>query len=165
MHKRFLASTVLAALLFSQSSNLLLAALCPHLQSPQVSCTKHFAESTMSHDDMGDMHMDSMEHMDSMDDHIAATHEPAFDRFPNAVALGQPVGLCTHCAAHSRTTPTSVSFTEIEASKRSGSFAVPQVVPKVVSVEMSSLAALTLRVHGPPGETTPRHVLINIFRI
>ena len=153
MHKRFLVTTVLAAaLLFSLGGNFLVAALCPHLRSAQVSCHTHPAESTMSHDDMGDMAMDSMD-------------ESASNPDPNAIAIGEPIGLCPHCAVHSRTKPNAVSLREVEASKRAGSFAIPDAIPNVVSVEMSSLKVLTSRAHGPPGETTRRHILINIFRI
>ena len=153
MHKRCLAIIVLGvALLFSQGGSFLIAALCPHLRSGQVSCHKQRAESTMSHDEMGNMVMDS-------------TDESAFNPDPNAVAVGEPNGQCSHCALHSRTTPPAASPGEIKASKRSGSFAVPDAVPQAVSVEMSYPAILTSRAHGPPGETTPRYVLINIFRI
>jgi len=153
MHKRFLAITVIGvALLFSQGGSFLIAALCPHLRSGQASCNKHSAESTMSHHEMGNMVMDSMD-------------ESASNPDPNAVALSEPIGLCSHCAMHSSTAPPAISLREIEASKRSGTFAIPDAVPQVVSVEMPGLAILTLRAHGPPGETTPRQVLINIFRI
>jgi hypothetical protein len=153
MYKRFPAITVLGvALLFSQGGSFLIAALCPHLRSGQVSCNTHHTGSTMSHHNMGEMAMDP-------------THESASNPDPNAVALGEPIGLCSHCAMHSRTAPPAVSLREIEASKRSGTFAIPDAVPQVVSAEMPYLAILTLRAHGPPGETTPRHVLINIFRI
>ena len=106
----------------------------------------------MSHDDMGDMAMDSMD-------------ESAASTDPNAVAIGEPIGLCPHCAVHARTKPNAVSLREVEASKRAGSFAIPDAIPNVVSVEMSSLKVLTSRAHGPPGETTRRFILINIFRI
>jgi|ERR1700730_6119310 len=153
MHKRFLAITVLGvSLLFSQGGSFLIAALCPHLPSEHISCNTHRAESTMSHDNMDDMAMDSMDQSASNPD-------------PNAVAVGEPIGLCSHCAMHSRATPSPISLREIEASKRSGTFAIPDAVPNVVSVEISYPAILTSRAHGPPGETTPRHVLINIFRI
>ena len=108
--------------------------------------------SEMSDDEMGHMAMDSM-------DESASTPDP------NAVALGEPIGLCSHCAMHSRTVPPAVSLREIEASKRSGTFVIPDALPQVVSVEMRYLAIFTSRAHGPPGETTPRHILINIFRI
>ena len=152
MYKRFLAITVLGvALLFSQGGSFLIAALCPHLRSAQISCNTHDTGFAMSHD-MGHMAMDSMD-------------ESASNPDPNAVALGEPIGLCSHCAMHSSTAPPAVSLREIEVSKRSGTFAIPDAAPGVVSVEMPYLAILISRAHGPPGETIPRHVLINIFRI
>ena len=153
MHKRFLATTVLAtALMFGLGGNFLIAGLCPHLRAAPVLCHSQIAESPMSHDDMGDMEMDPMD-------------ESASNPDPNAIAIGEPIGLCPHCAVHSRTTPNAVSLREVEASKRAGSFALPHAIPNVVSVEMSSLKVLTSRAHGPPGETTRRFILINIFRI
>ena len=153
MHKRFLTISVVGvALLFSQGGSFLIAALCPHLRSAQISCNTHDTGSAMSHDTMGNMAMDSM-------------GESASNPDPNAVALGEPIGLCPHCAMHSRTAPPAVSLREIEASKRSGTFAIPDAALRIVSVEMPYFAILTSRAHGPPGETTPRHVLINIFRI
>lgn len=153
MHKRFLATTILAtALLFGLGGNFLVAALCPHLRSAQVSCDTHHAQSTMSHDDMGDMEMDSRDESVSNPD-------------PNAVALGKPIGFCPHCAVHSRSTANAVSITEIELAKRSGTLAIPEAVPTVASVEMSPVAVLTLRAHGPPGTFKPKYLLINIFRI
>ena len=156
MHKRFLASTVLAtALLFSLGGNFLVAALCPHLRSAQVSCHAPLAESKMSHDDMGEMEMDEMDSMD----------ESASNPDPDAIAIGEPIGLCPHCAVHSRTTPNVVSLREVEASQQPGSFAIPDAIQNVVFVETSLVAVSTPRAHGPPGTTTPRHILINIFRI
>ncbi len=153
MHKRFLVIIVIGvALLSGQGVSFLIAALCPQLRSAQVSCTKHSAESTMSHDEMGHMAMDSMDESVSNPD-------------PNAVALGEPIGLCSHCAMHSRTAPPAVLLRETETSKRSGTFVIPDAVPQVISVEMSYLAIVSSRAHGPPGRTLPLHVLINIFRI
>lgn len=153
MQQRFLATTVLtAALLFSLGGNFLTAALCPHLRSTQAACEPHAAEPAMSHEGMGDMHVESME-------------EPVSNPDLNAIALGQPIQPCSHCAAHSRTTPNAVSQREIEASKRSGNIAIPDAVPTVVSVNPLSVAVVTSRAHGPPGTAIPRHILINIYRI
>ena len=153
MHKRFLATTVLAtALMFGLGGNFLIAGLCPHLRAAQVSCHSQVAESPMSHDDMGDMEMDSMD-------------ESASNPDPDAIAIGEPIGLCPHCAVHSRTTPNAVSLREVEASQRAGSFGTPDAIPNVVPVETSTVSILISRSHGPPGDTTRRHVLINIFRI
>lgn len=162
MHQRFLAVIVLpVALLFSLSGSLLIATFCPHLQPAQVSCHTQVAESKMPGHDMGEMSKDSMHSMDSM--HV--TGEPASNPSPKAVALGQPDELCPHCAVHSRTSPDVVSLRETGAAKRPGGFANPVAVLPVAFVEMSVAAVLTSRAHGPPGTSTPRHILMNIFRI
>ena len=114
--------------------------------------------SEMADDEMGHMGMDSINSMDSMD-------ESASNPDPNAVALGEPIELCSHCAMHSLTVLPAVSLREIEAPKRSGTFVIPDAVPQVISASMPYLGIFTSRAHGPPGQNLPRHVLINIFRI
>lgn len=156
MPKRFLVTTVLAAaLLFSQGGNLLVAALCPHLQSGMASCETKLSEPTMSHEDMG--HMD-VGHMDKQDE-----TQPDVDS--NAVSLGQPTGPCSHCAVHSRTNPNTASLRQAEAAKRSMDLNIPLQVSGVAPVAASPVPVLISRAHGPPGDPTPRHILINIFRI
>lgn len=151
MHKRFLATTVLAtALLFSQGGNFLVAALCPHLQSGMASCETQLADAPMAHEDMG---------------HTEMHHEPPSNLDPYAVALGQPTGPCSHCAVHSRKNPNTASFRETEAAKHSVDPNIPLHFSRVAPVTVTPVAVLTSRAHGPPGESTPRHILINIFRI
>ena len=153
MYKRFLTTTVIAvALLFSQGGKFLVAAFCPHLQSAMTSCNPH-PEHVMSHEDMGQMEMDSME------------HEPASKPDLNAVALSQPTVPCPHCALHSSATSNNASLKEAGAAKRSGDLNNPLTSSIVATVSSSLVTVLTLRAHGPPGKTTPRHILINIFRI
>ncbi len=151
MHKRFLATTVLAtALLFSQGGNFLVAALCPHLQSGMASCETQLAESTMSHEDMG---------------HMGMGHESASNLNSDAGAFGQPIKPCSHCAVHSRTNPNTASLRETEAAKRSADLSIPLPFSRVSPVSVPTVSVLTSRAHGPPGQPTPRHILINIFRI
>ncbi len=157
MYKRFLVTTVIAvALLFSQGGKFLVAAFCPHLQSPMASCKAQPTEHVMSHEDMGHMEMDSQ---------METAHEPASRSDPNAVALSQPTVPCPHCALHSSTTPGTASLKETEAARPSGDLSNPLTFAVVATVSSSLAAVLTLRAHGPPGKTTPRHILINIFRI
>lgn len=154
MHKRFLATTVLAtALLFSQGGNFLIAALCPHLQSGMASCETELTEPTMSHEDMGHM------------GHMEMEPQPASQPNPDAFALGQPIGPCSHCAVHSRTTPNKASLRQAEAAKRSVDLNIPLQVARVAPVAASPVPVLTSRAHGPPGEQPSRYILINIFRI
>jgi hypothetical protein len=155
MHKRFVATTVLAvALLFSQGGNFLIASLCPHLRSTLASCDTQIAEPAMSHADMGHMQMDASQTESS----------------PNAVpdgarSLGKPIGPCSHCAVHSRTTSNAISLRDTEAAKRTLGVSVPLTFSRVAPVTTSRVAVLTSRAHGPPGEHTSRYILINIFRI
>ncbi len=151
MNKRFLATIVLAvALLFSQGGNFLVAALCPHLQSGMASCKTQLAEPTMSQEDMG---------------HMGMEHATAPNLDPDVVALGQPIGPCSHCAVHSRTNPNTASLRETEAAKRSVDLNIPLPFSRVSPVSVPPVSVLTSRAHGPPGEPTPRYILINIFRI
>ena len=154
MYKRLPATTILAAsLLFSQGGNLLIAALCPHLRSGMASCEAQASTSPMSHEDMGHMGQMQME------------PEPSSHPNPNSFVLGQPIGPCSHCAVHSRTTTNAVSLRETEVAKRSIDLSIPLQFSRVGPVAVSPLAVLASRAHGPPGEAIPRHILINIFRI
>jgi len=151
MHKRFLATTVLVgAVLFSQGGNFLVAARCPHLQSGMASCATQLSEPTMSHEDMGHMEME---------------HETVSNGDPDAVAFGQPMEPCSHCAVHSRTYPNTASVRETEAVKRLVDLNISLNYSRVAPVTVHPVAVVTSRAHGPPGEHTPRHMLINIFRI
>jgi hypothetical protein len=154
MHKRFVATTVLAvALLFSQGGNFLIASLCPHLRSTLASCDTQTAEPAMSHDDMGHMQM-----------HGSDT-ESSPNRDPYALSLGKPIGSCSHCAVHSRTTSNAISLRDIEAAKRAGDLSIPLTFSTFAPVTTSPVAVLTSRAHGPPGESTSRYLLLNVFRI
>ncbi|MGH9904821.1 MAG: hypothetical protein ACRD8U_04450 [Pyrinomonadaceae bacterium] len=158
MHKRFLVTTILGiVLLFSQGGNFLVGALCPHLRSAAASCDMQVSEVEMSHEGMSHEEMGHMD-MDSI-------NEPAVRQDNEADALGQPTKPCSHCAVHSRSSSNAISLRETDTPKRSADSAIPLAVPTIVQVVTSSAPILTSRAHGPPGDATPRHILINIFRI
>lgn len=154
MHKRFVATTVLAvALLFSQGGNFLIGSLCPHLRSTLASCDTQIAEPAMSHADMGHMQID------------ASRTESSPNAVPDELSLGKPIGRCSHCAVHSRTNSNAISLRDTEAAKRAGDLSVPFTFSRIAPVATSPVAVLTSRAHGPPGEHTSRYILINNFRI
>ncbi len=109
----------------------------------------------MSHEDMG--HMGHME--------MEMEPELASQSSPSAFAPGQSNDQCSHCAVHSGTTPNTASLRQGEAAKRSIDLNIPLKIVRVAPVAASPVAVLTSRAHGPPGDPTPRHILINIFRI
>ncbi len=154
MHKRFLPTTVLAvAFLFGQGGNFLIASFCPHLGSGLASCEMQVMQPAASGEHMGHRQMESME------------SESTPEQNAGGNALGKPTEPCRHCAVHSRSTPDASLLREIEAEKRSGHLNLPLIVTRVFSVPTSFEPILSARAHGPPGELTPRHILINIFRI
>lgn len=154
MHKRFLASVVLAvAFLFSQGGNFLIASLCPHLGSVLASCEMQVTQPVASHEHMDHMQMESME------------TESTQEQIADGDSFGRPNEPCQHCAVHSRSGPDASLLRVVEAPTRSVHLTSPLVISRVVTVPTSFLTVLSARAHGPPGESTPRHILINIFRI
>ena len=153
MQNRLLATTVLGfALLFSQGGNFLVAALCPHVQSGMASCETPAADPASSHEAMG---------------HAVMDHEPlpASEHNPNAIALSQSHGSCSHCAVHSQTTPRAASLRETDTAKRTFDLGIALQFSRVAPVSESAVAVLSSRAHGPPGEGPARYILINNFRI
>lgn len=153
MYKRFLATTIISvALLLSQDGNFLVAAFCPHLESATASCNTQPAEQKMSHEHMGHAGMGGME------------HERKAQPNPNAVALSQSSLPCLHCASHSGATSSAITLKEGDATRRYDQISNPHTV-SIAATIASSVPLPNFRAHGPPGKTTPRHVLIHVFRI
>lgn len=156
MIKRLVSTTFLSfALLFGQGGILLIAALCPHLQSGKASCETQGSTAPMTHEEMGHR------------GHLEMKEDSALQPAAESDSLGQPLGTCSHCAVHSRTVPNPASLRQTEAPKRSVDLSVPIHSSKVAPIAPRPVAALTSRAHGPPGEGAgiPRHILVNIFRI
>ena len=135
-----------------------MAALCPHLRSGMASCETEASASksgheAMSHEDMGHM------------GHAEMRHEHASRANPDALALAQPVDPCRHCAVHSRKNQNTASLRETEAAKRLTDLNIPLEISQIVPVSVGAFPVVTSRAHGPPGDSTRRHILINIFRI
>ena len=153
MHQRFCATVGLAVvILFSQSSGFLVAALCPHLRPTLTHCNTQPAEESISHHDQGHTTTGSTE---------AQSQHPGQE----AVTLGQPLESCNHCAVHSRTTLSPAVFQGGEAPKLPHDLTISVLVSRAEPIASSPAAVVTSRAHGPPGAQTPRHILINIFRI
>lgn len=155
MRKQFWVNTILAvALLFSQGGNLLVASLCPHLQSAMPNCGTHLDAQAMAHGNIEHAEMGSMEHS------AAANQDEA-----NAFALAQSATTCPHCAIHSRTTSYAVSLRQSEAARRLHDAIIPLRFSRTAGVTVPPFPVPVSRAHGPPGTSKPRHILISIFRI
>ena len=154
MSRRFVTTIgLVAAIFFSQGSSFLIAALCPHLQPELTHCKTQTTEDSMSHHDMGHVQVQQMK----------AEFSP--QPVAGGVALGRPKGLCLHCSVHSRTTSNAAALGGTEAAKRAYDLTIPVQAERLVSEAAFPSTVVPSRAHGPPGGQTPRHILINIFRI
>ena len=159
MHKRLLATTVVTtALLFSQGGSFLVAALCPHLQLGMASCETQASASTEGHEGMSHGDMGHIGHAEVEEEHGSQPN-------PYALALGRPIDPCQHCSVHSRKNQNTASLRETEAAKRSADLSIPLDSSRIAPVSVGAVPVLTSRAHGPPGDSTRRHILISIFRI
>ncbi len=155
MHRRFVATTVIAlALLFSQSAVLFMAALCPHVRADKDSCDT-LIEAEPTHHDMDHMQLG------------AESNSAGFSgsQTGEAVAIGKQNGSCSHCAVHSRTNRNTASSQRSNVPQRVGELTIALGIAGIHLVPASRGAALSSRAHGPPGDAIPRHVLLNTFRI
>ena len=153
MHTRFLVTTVVGfALIFSQGSNFLVAAFCPHLTSKAASCESSSAPAEMAHHDMDHMQGDSSER----DVHLSG--------LTDATAVSTPTADCDHCFMHSRQDlPTSQRHSNVPERSADPIVFIQSTTP--TSVSTLPTAVLASKAHGPPGSEVSRHILLNVFRI
>jgi len=177
MRKRSLSIVfVVVALLFSAWGNVIAAAFCPRFALNRNCCLKHGTQpskwakhESSCHHEMAGMEMDDMQmetETDSAPD-TSAQHsqvELPSEASSDEVALDLPIEQCACCLSHSQTISGTVSVVAIDPSKRLVEANFPPAIVAIGST--SALAGLIVRSeHGPPGPSTPRHVIINVFRI
>ena len=152
--------------------NVLAAAFCPHLGAPRACCLKRATHSSPPSNEMHDMDKSDLQ-MDDMQmdmpaesteeaspQQVVSTEEP--DRDVSALQL--PAETCAHCLNHSQLPLGSFALRETESAKRCAGLTAPQVIPQVSFATLPN-RILEPREHAPPGKPSPRHILINVFRI
>jgi hypothetical protein len=140
----------LLALLLSGWGNVLAAALCSKMQVASCCLIKTTHDSAPSHEAMA---MDSMAMM------------PAADGEANS--MSQPAASCAHCLSSPDLPFKSVvTVNSVRESERNLSAPVAAPVLRSLAAFSSSFAPpVSSRQHAPPGSSTSRHVLINVFLI
>jgi hypothetical protein len=167
---------VVVALLFSAWGNVIAAAFCPCFSLNRDCCLKRGTQQAKQvkhesscHHEMAGMEMDDMQmetEADSARDtsaqnsHVQLPSESSSDE----VALDLPIEQCAHCLSHSQTTSGTVSVVAIDPSKR---LVETSSLPANFAIGLTSAFAdlIVPSEHSPPGPSTPRHVIINVFRI
>jgi hypothetical protein len=173
MRKRSLSIVFVAvALLFSAWSNVIAAAFCPRFALNRDCCLKHAVQQAKQvrhdpscHHEMAGMDMDDMQMESPLDTNAQnSAVDPTSESSSEQVALETPIEQCAHCCTHSQTTSGIVSVVAIDPSKR---LVETNSLPAGFAIGLTaSLADLIVpSEHSPPGPSSPRHVIINVFRI
>jgi hypothetical protein len=177
MRKQSLAIVfVVVALLFSAWGNVLAAAFCPRFMLNRDCClkrgaqpSKHVKHESSCHHEMAGMKMDDMQmetEADSAPDTSAQNSqvEVPSESSSDEVALDRPIEQCACCLSHSQTTSGTVSVVAIDPSKRLvGTNSLPANF--VIGLSPAFAEMIVPSEHGPPGPSSPRHIIINVFRI
>ena len=177
MRKRSLSIVfIVVALLFSAWGNVIAAAFCPRFLLNRDCCLKHTAQSPMDskhessgHHEMAGMEMDDMEmetEAGSAPDTCAQNSLAQLPSEPSSdvVALDLPIEQCACCLSHSQTTLGTVSVVPIDPSKR---LVETNSLPANFAIGLTAAVAelIVPSEHSPPGPSSPRHIIINVFRI
>lgn len=163
---------VVVALLFSAWGNVIAAAFCPRFALNRDCCLKYAAHQAkqVKHDpschhemagmDMDDMQMESPPDTNAQDSPVELTSESSSEQ----ISLDLPIEPCAHCVSHSQTTSGTVSVVAIDPSKR---LVQANSLPASFSIDLTRAFAdlIVPSEHGPPSPSSPRHVIINVFRI
>lgn len=164
MRTRFsLTVILLLTLLAGGWSSVLAATLCPHIMAQNHSCcyalsmtNNHMAESG---DAMDDMRMS----MPGVESPVVGSKAAPYD----ALALRRPSHDCAHCLNHNGfpAAPMIVAGIVKEPGKDARAFASQPTSSPVSFTASSILYRLSKQQNAPPESSSPRHVLLNVFRI
>ncbi|MDX6445623.1 MAG: hypothetical protein QOH71_2697 [Blastocatellia bacterium] len=187
MRKRSLSIILLTlAFLFSAWGNVIGAAFCPRYLHRVCCATDSVKQSkpvvvqpSCHHHEMAGMEMDDAERSPDMQaqsgespdiegdpEQTSETSqvESGSDASGNPVAFDLPVETCGHCWVHSQPASGSANVVAVDPSKR-----IIDTDALSTNDALVLRSALPVRVepseHGPPGNSIPRHVLINVFQI
>jgi hypothetical protein len=164
------------ALLFSAWGNVIAASLCPRFMLNHDCCLKHETQPSKQakhesscHHEMAGVEMDDMQmetEADSAPD-TSTQNSPvqlASESSSDEGALDLPIEQCACCLSHSQTTSGTVSVVAIDPSKR---LVQTNSLPANFAIDLTAgLADLIVpSEHSPPSPSSPRHVIINVFRI
>jgi hypothetical protein len=178
--RSFSITLLVVAFLLSSWGNVIAAAFCPRYSSsrnryiqqrqakqvePESSCHHEMDGLEMGEMQMDDTNMGSEAASETADNPIP--EEPpvqiATESFSQQAAIAFPSETCGHCWMHSQ--PSSrITVVAVDPSKRLVETNAPPA-DFVVALPFTFALPIIPLEHGPPGNSFPRHVLINVFRI
>lgn len=158
--KRSLLIAVVMVVSVSGWGAVLAAALCPHMQRDHACCAAK-ASGAHQHGQMMAHHEGMM--MEGMEE-MTAPATSAIDE--NARAITGTESSCGHCMSQPGPPARSIIVARADDQSRKELRAAPAQTPNLTSPFIaSSTSLITSRQNAPPGDQSPRHVLISVFRI
>lgn len=169
---------VLGALLLSAWGNVIAAGFCPRSALQRDCCPQPLLQPSRQvkhescHHEMAGMEMSGMEmgdpqteaRADSAADTSSHNSDVAPESSLDEIAVGQPIQACNHCLSHSQTTSGNISVVALDPSK---GLVEPDSLPASSAIDWARAftEVIAPSEHGPPPPSSPRHVIINVFRI
>jgi len=167
---------LVGALFFSASGNVIAAAFCPRYLTTPAS-GKHAVrqsegarqESSCQHE-MADMEMGDTPtgetsptepSLESIDEESPLTRTT--ESLGEFTSITLPVQGCPHCWMHSQ--PPSGSAIGVAGNPATQLVTQAPATDAVATIASAPTASISPFEHSPPGNSLPRHVLINVFRI
>ncbi|MFN2455358.1 MAG: hypothetical protein ABR577_14175 [Pyrinomonadaceae bacterium] len=133
--------------------SVLAATLCPHMAQDHSCCHAMMNHGDMSSQGMGEMQM------------ATPVSRPNADR-DNAETLGQPAEECAHCLGHTGLPlAPAAAFSASVQTKRNTNALAPQAANSLVTLVAPFTATVTAKQNAPPVASSPRYVLLSVFRI
>ena len=179
MTKKLAILLLLVAFLVSAWGNVIAASFCPSYLARNcllklVDKAKAVNESSCQHEtaDMNttEMQMDDMQMDESAPETELTTARDAFpvadvtDSSSDQSALETPREPCSHCWMHSQPPSGTGTLAAVDPSPRSVAALAPPA-ETTIDLGFPNPAAIEPIEHSPPGSSSPRHILINVFRI
>src|SRR5690349_10306034 len=139
MKQRFVAVIIVAlAVVFCQSSGVVLAAMCPHLRAPHQTC--HGMVAAVAADETQHANTDALQTSDSG-------------------------AACNHCVIPASNKRHDAVLQEANSAQRATDLSVSLFLSAVNPPALLKTVTWIAKAHGPPRETGSLYVLINVFRI
>ncbi len=165
---------LMLAFLLSAWSNVIAAAFCPRYQArnclvkPNSKLTRVSQQSC--HHEIADMQMDDMIADDSSaqtESTTVANNQNPTDGTESSIdetALDRQNEPCGHCWMHSQPTSGSTILAALNPTSRSVEVPAP-LASITIALSFPNPGVIEPFEHSPPGNSFPRHILINVFRI
>ncbi|MCU1267243.1 MAG: hypothetical protein JWM21_3561 [Acidobacteria bacterium] len=177
MKKRpLLIPLLVVALFFSAWSNVIAASFCPRFTPNRACSLKHLTPQarpvkpeSSCHHEMAEMQSDDMQ-METEAGPPTETSaqtspvEPAPESASEQAVLDLPLEMCAHCRSHSQPTTVAASLVAVDPSQRLlHTDSLPTEFADNLTTAFTD--SIVPSEHSPPGPSSPRHILINVFRI